>query len=65
MAKAVISNVSDHKVVSISNKNYVRSTISYTRPFRVKFINIGVPNYNANFPPPIGIAIIGVNNYIL
>lgn len=34
-------------------------------PFRIKFTNIGIGGYNANNPAPIGIAIIGVNNYIL
>lgn len=34
-------------------------------PFRIKFINIGIESYGPNNPPPIGIAIIGSNNYIL
>lgn len=34
-------------------------------PFRVKFINIGIPSYGNFNVPPIGIAIIGFNNYIL
>jgi hypothetical protein len=34
-------------------------------PFRVKFANIVVPGYSSNNVPPIGIAIIGLNNYIL
>lgn len=34
-------------------------------PFRVKFINIGIEGYGQFNVPPIGIAIIGVNNYIL
>jgi hypothetical protein len=34
-------------------------------PFRVKFSNITVPGYGPNNPAPIGIAIIGFNNYIL
>ena len=34
-------------------------------PFRVKFINIGIESYGPNNPPPIGIAVIGFNNYIL
>lgn len=34
-------------------------------PFRVKFTNIDIPGYGPSNVPPIGIAIIGVNNYIL
>ena len=34
-------------------------------PFRVKFTTIGIESYGPNNPPPIGIAIIGYNNYIL
>ena len=34
-------------------------------PFYVKFTTIGIPGYGPNNVPPIGIAIVGVNNYIL
>lgn len=34
-------------------------------PFKIKFINIGIESYGPNNPPPIGIAVIGFNNYIL
>lgn len=34
-------------------------------PFRIKFINVQVPGYGPGNIPPIGIAIIGVNDYIL
>jgi hypothetical protein len=34
-------------------------------PFRVRFITIGIESYGPNNPPPIGIAVIGFNNYIL
>lgn len=33
--------------------------------FRVMFKNLNYPGYSPEFPPPIGIAIVGVNNYIL
>lgn len=42
-----------------------RVKIEETIPFRVKFINIGIPGYGPGNVPPIGIAIIGFNNYIL
>lgn len=74
MATAVIKNVDSGKVSSIKQKNFFKSyvsekaytsQISYEPQFRVRFTNIGVPGYSANNPAPIGIAIIGVNNYIL
>lgn len=34
-------------------------------PFRIKFVNVQVPAYGPGNIPPIGIAIIGVSNYIL
>ena len=34
-------------------------------PFRVKFKTIDIGSYSPTNPPPIGIAIIGFNNYIL
>jgi hypothetical protein len=39
--------------------------LSYTLPFRVRFTNIGIEGYGPNNPAPIGIAVIGLNNYIL
>lgn len=34
-------------------------------PFRVAFKTLGIPGYSPLNPAPIGIAVIGVNNYIL
>lgn len=34
-------------------------------PFRVKFTSISIEGFTASRPAPIGIAVIGVNNYIL
>ena len=56
-----IKNVDTHIKISNVDKN-VR--INQILPFRVKFINVQVPSYMGGIPP-IGIAIIGVNNYIL
>lgn len=73
MAKVVISGVKDTKIGFIKTSDYSRTKISerpnkvkidQTLPFRVKFINIGVPGYSASTGTPIGIAVIGVNNYI-
>lgn len=75
MAKAVISNVRDTRVGFIKTSDSFRSKIVYDKPFtakinqvlpfRVKFVNIGIEGYGPNNPAPIGIAIIGFNNYIL
>jgi hypothetical protein len=39
--------------------------INEVLPFRVRFTNIMIPGYGPNNPAPIGIAVIGLNNYIL
>ncbi len=58
----------------ITNINYPITTIEdivYTAkpidviPFYVRFTNIGIEGYGPSNPAPIGIAIIGVSNYIL
>jgi len=42
------------------------TTIKEVLPFRVRFTNIGIrDDYGPLNPAPIGIAIIGLNNYIL
>lgn len=73
MAKAVISELKN-KVSKITLKRYPISkiseskptaTINHTLPFRIKITNIGIPGYSSSNPAPIGIAIIGFNNYIL
>lgn len=34
-------------------------------PFRIRFTSIGIPGYGPGNVPPIGIAVVGYNNYIL
>ena len=41
------------------------SKVIYTTPFKIRVTNITIPGYTPINPPPIGIAIIGLNNYIL
>jgi hypothetical protein len=55
---------SDYPIVELYEKPRL-STIISTLPFRVRFTNIGIEGYSASNVPPIGIAIIGFNNYIL
>lgn len=74
MAKSVIIDKRSHAVEYVKNSNFFKSKIFYrpgtvkinqTLPFRIKFINIGVPGYGASGAAPIGIAIIGLNNYVM
>lgn len=43
----------------------INSILIYDVPFKVRIKNITVPGYTPSDVPPIGIAIIGFNNYIL
>jgi hypothetical protein len=56
---------SNYFVTKVSNKNSVIVMPSEVLPFRVSFTTLGIESYGPNNPPPIGIAIIGNNNYIL
>jgi hypothetical protein len=49
------------KIRQYSNKAKIKQTL----PFRVRFTNVMVPSYGSGNGAPIGIAIIGFNNYIL
>lgn len=62
------------KVKTIKTSNYPIFNIKKSKqitniepvlPFRIKFINVGVPAYGPGNIPPIGIAVLGINNYIL
>lgn len=76
MAQAVITNKTPGQTKTLKSKNYPILTlgqkdypktirINEVLPFRVSFTNIMVPGYSTFNVPPIGIAIVGVNNYIL
>jgi len=74
MAKAVITEksgtakiIEPKPLVKITEWSNQKSlvTIGKDLPFRVKFTNIMVPGYSSSNVPPIGIALIGINNYIL
>jgi hypothetical protein len=43
----------------------IGSTVKSDLPFRVRFTTINIEGYSRSNPAPIGIAVIGVNNYIL
>lgn len=46
-------------------KSYQQTKAESVLPFRVQFTTIIVEGYTASRPAPIGIAIVGTNNYIL
>lgn len=74
MATVKIINSEYHSAKTFKTKHFGilkfirgkrKTKIQQVLPFRVKFINIGIEGYGPHNVPPIGIAIIGVNNYIL
>lgn len=50
--------------VKVSQSLY-KAKVESILPFRIRLQNINLATYNSNNPAPIGIAIIGFNNYIL
>jgi hypothetical protein len=54
----------DYPLSDLIDSNFVAIPASVL-PFRVKFTTIGIESYGPNNPAPIGIAVIGFNNYIL
>jgi hypothetical protein len=60
----VIETCNNYKSSVIYDAPFKALTI-YTLPFKIRVQNITVPGYSPSNIPPIGIAIIGLNNYIL
>lgn len=56
--------LSNYPVTKISDQK-INTKITETLPFRVRFTTIGIESYGPGNPAPIGIAVIGINNYIL
>lgn len=74
MAKVKLTDIDLPKVKSVKQLEKFRVKVSQDLPkakvenilpFRIRLENINLATYNANNPPPIGIQIIGFNNYIL
>jgi hypothetical protein len=74
MAKAVIKDATKYLLKSVKLSHFYNSKITHksgtikinqTLPFRVKFTNVGIHAYGRGNAAPIGIAIIGVNNYVM
>lgn len=63
-----IVRVSTKEVLAPVSVNDLQARMAYaesTLPFKVRFTNIEQPGYSPLTIPGIGIAVIGVNNYIL
>jgi hypothetical protein len=63
-ASKVIDLCNDYSSSVIEDDLFL-SKIAYKIPFKIRVFNITVPGYSPTNPAPIGIAIIGFNNYIL
>jgi hypothetical protein len=69
-----VTNISQGTAKKVYAVEYPISRVTYRQgsvrvnqslPFRVSLFNVGISNYGPSSPAPIGIAIIGFNNYIL
>lgn len=75
MATAIIEPLPVNKLGYVTDFGYPKTnattidypitTVADVLPFRISFTNIGIGSYGPGDPAPIGIAVIGVNNYIL
>ena len=75
MAKATLKSTGYAVVKRITQSEYPKKIkisqksgkvkINDNLPFRIKFLPGIISEFNPNNPAPIGLAIIGVNNYIL
>lgn len=74
MATATITKTSNGDAKKVKTSSFSISKILFKPrktkveailPFRVKFTNIGIEGFSSRNPAPIGVAVIGFNNYIL
>lgn len=66
MASAKVIDTAAKRVIRVDDVCQQRmSKVIYQVPFKIRVTNITVPGYSPIDVPPIGIAIVGVNNYIL
>jgi len=54
----------NYPIARVQSVEY-KALIQEQLPFRVRFINKGFSAYGPENPPPVGVAVIGFNNYIL
>jgi hypothetical protein len=73
MATTVL-DLKNGRVNSVKSYNFSIATLRKSKryakvdqslPFRIRLTNITISGYGPSSPAPIGIAIIGFNNYIL
>lgn len=57
-------NAFSYAIINVAKDNRTVK-IDEVLPFRIKFTNIGIPGYGTSNPAGIGVAVIGLNNYIL
>jgi len=66
MASAKVIDTADNRVIKVNDSCQHRlSEVIYSVPFKIRITNITVPGYSPIDVPPIGLAIVGINNYIL
>jgi hypothetical protein len=65
MATLSLADLSAREVKSLEAILYPITGVTEILPFRIRLTNVQIAGYDPNNPPPVGIAVIGVNNYIL
>ena len=66
MAKATVLPIDSKRISEVIDLCRDRKSIVISElPFKIRITNITVPGYSPIDVPPIGLAIIGLNNYIL
>jgi hypothetical protein len=66
MATSTVIPTDSNRVIEVNNTCKKRQAIVLSiLPFKIRITNITVPSYTPLNVPPIGLAIIGINNYIL
>lgn len=74
MAKVKLTDIDYLKAKSVKqtqtfkvkvSQDLYKAKVESILPFRIRLENINLATYNANNPAPVGIAVIGLNNYIL
>ena len=66
MATATVIPTDSKRVIEVIQTCSTRKAVVISDlPFYIRVTNITVPSYTPQNVPPIGLAIIGVNNYIL
>jgi hypothetical protein len=66
MAKSTVIPTDSKRVIEVNNTCKKRQAVVLsTLPFKIRITNITVPSYTPLNVPPIGLALIGINNYIL